>query len=70
MARFALLAAGIWGTVLRPAAYEVRGTMVARPAPDMIVIAHDAIPSPGDRLRLAARQEGDRLLVLRVEKLR
>lgn len=89
-----LLAAGIWGTVLRPAAYEVRGTMVARPAPDMILVRHDAIAGlgmgpmelmavyaepaqldraslrPGDRLRLAVRQREDRIVLLRVEKLR
>ncbi len=89
-----LLAAGIWGTVLRPAAYEVRGTLVARPAPDLILVRHDAIEAlgmgpmelmaivadpaqldraslhPGDRLRLAVRQREDRIVLLRVEKLR
>lgn len=88
-----LFVAGIWGTILRPAAYEVRGTVVARPAPDMLVVRHDAIagfgmgpmelmavfgeparldgvdPRAGDRLRLAVRQDGDRLILVRIEKL-
>jgi hypothetical protein len=40
-------AAGIWGTLLRPAAYEVRGSFVARPAPDLLLIRHDAIAALG-----------------------
>src|SRR5437899_1729782 len=36
VALLAAFAAGIWGTVIRPAAYEVRGTIVARSGPDMI----------------------------------
>lgn len=97
MAAFAglllVFAAGIWGTLLRPPAYEVRGALVARPAPDMILVRHDAIaplgmapmelmavfgeparldavdPRPGDRLRLAVRQDGDRLALVRIEKI-
>jgi hypothetical protein len=42
-------AAGIWGTVLRPAAYEVRGRFVARPAVNLILVAHDAVPELGMR---------------------
>ena len=38
-----LFAAGLWGTVLRPAAYEVQGQVVARPAPDLLLVRHDAI---------------------------
>jgi hypothetical protein len=41
--------AGIWGTVLRPAAYEVRGQFVARPAVNLILIAHEAVPELGMR---------------------
>ena len=42
-------AVGIWGTVLRPPAYEVRGTLVARPAPTMLIVRHDEIPALGMR---------------------
>ena len=40
-------AAGIWGTVIRPAAYEVRGTIVARPAPDMLLVRHEPVAALG-----------------------
>ena len=30
---------------MRPAAYEVRGTIVARPAANLLLVRHDAIPS-------------------------
>jgi len=43
----AAFAAGIWGTVLRPAAYEVRGTIVARSAPDLVLVSHDAVRGLG-----------------------
>jgi len=42
-------AVGIWGTVLRPPAYEVRGTIVARPAPNLMIVRHDEIPALGMR---------------------
>jgi hypothetical protein len=38
-------AAGIWGTLLRPAAYEVRGIVVARPAANLLLVRHEAIPA-------------------------
>jgi hypothetical protein len=84
---------GLWGTLLRPAAHELRGTIVARPAPDTILVRHDAHQGlgmqamdvmavtgdparleaaavrPGDRVRLGVRAEGDRLLLLRIEKV-
>jgi hypothetical protein len=87
-------AAGIWGTVLRPSAYEVRGTIVARPAPDLILVRHEPVaplgmgamelmaisaapalldpvaPAPGDRVKLAVRQEREQLVLLRIERLR
>jgi Cu/Ag efflux protein CusF len=86
-------AAGLWGTVLRPAAYEVRGTIVGRPAPDLILVRHEAVaplgmdamelmavsappalldpvaPKAGDRVKLAVRQQGDLLVLIRIEKL-
>ena len=40
-------ALGIWGTIIRPPAYEVRGVVVARPGPDMILIRHDAVAALG-----------------------
>jgi hypothetical protein len=42
-------AVGIWGTLLRPAAYEVRGTIVARPAANLLIVRHDEIPGLGMR---------------------
>ena len=38
---------GIWGTVLRPPAYEVRGVVAARPAPGMLLIRHEAVAALG-----------------------
>ena len=43
----AAFAAGIWGTIIRPAAYEVRGTIVARPAPDMLLVRHEPVAALG-----------------------
>jgi Copper binding periplasmic protein CusF len=87
-------AAGLWGTVLRPAAYEVQGEFVARAAPDLILVRHELIAplgmsameqmavsvapaqvdplglQPGDRIRLAVRQEGDRLVLVRIQRRR
>lgn len=42
-------AVGIWGTLLRPAAYEVRGTIVSRPATNLLIVRHDEIPGLGMR---------------------
>ena len=42
-------AAGLWGTVLRPAAYEVQGEVVARAAPDLLLVRHEAIAALGMR---------------------
>jgi len=36
-------AAALWGTMVRPPAYEVRGVLVARPTQDLILVRHDAI---------------------------
>ena len=44
MAAFAL---ALWGTVLRPPAYEVRGEIVARPAFNLILVRHDAVAALG-----------------------
>lgn len=43
----AAFAAALWGTVLRPAAYEVRGEIVARPASNLILVRHDALAALG-----------------------
>ena len=85
-------AAGLWGTILRPAAYEVQGEFVARATPDLILVRHETVAvlgmsameqmavsvtptqidplglKAGDRLRLAVRPDGDRLVLLRIER--
>lgn len=43
VALLVLFAAGIWGTLLRPPAYEVRGSFVARPASNLILVRHDPV---------------------------
>jgi Cu/Ag efflux protein CusF len=66
---------------------------MARPAPDLILLRHEAVaplgmgamdlmaiagtpalldpiaPKPGDRVKLAVRQQHDQLILLRIEKL-
>jgi len=42
-----LFAASLWGTVVRPAAYEVRGEVVARAAPDLLLIRHQPVSGLG-----------------------
>jgi Cu/Ag efflux protein CusF len=89
-----LFAAGLWGTVVRPAAYEVRGELVARAAPDLILVRHQPVSGlgmgamemmavrgspatldaagikPGDRVRLAVRQDGDAVTLVWIERVR
>jgi hypothetical protein len=89
-----LFAAGLWGTVVRPAAYEVRGEVVARAAPDLILVRHQPISGlgmgamemmavhgsaatldaarvvPGDRVRLAVRQDGEVVTLVWIERIR
>ncbi len=49
------LGVGLWGTVVHPPAYEVRGVLVARVAPGMILVRHDAVAGLGmDRMELMA----------------
>jgi hypothetical protein len=88
-----VFAAGLWGTLLRPAAYEVQAEFVARAAPDLILVRHETIAplgmsameqmavsvtpaqvdplalEPGDRVRLAVRQDGNDLRLVRIERL-
>jgi Cu/Ag efflux protein CusF len=78
---------------VRPPAFEVYGEVVARPAPDLLLVRHgpatalgmpamemmavDSEPTqldaaalrPGDRVRLAVRPQGDRLVLLSVRKV-
>ena len=42
-----LFAAALWGTVVRPAAYEVRGEVVARAAPDLLLVRHQPVSRLG-----------------------
>lgn len=89
-----LFAAGLWGTVVRPAAFEVRGEVVARAAPDLLLVRHQPVSAlgmgamemmavrgsaatldaarvaPGDRVRLAVRQDGDEVALVWIEKVR
>ena len=89
-----LFAAGLWGTVVRPPAYEVRGEFVARAAPDLVLIRHQPVTAlgmgamemmavrgapasldaarlvPGQRVRLAVRQQGDELQLVWLEPLK
>lgn len=41
------LAAGLWGTVVRPAAYEVNGEVVGRAAPGLLIVRHEALSALG-----------------------
>lgn len=43
----AAFAAGLWGTVIRPPAYEVRGEIVARPAANLLVVRHEPVTALG-----------------------
>jgi hypothetical protein len=43
----AAFAGGLWGTIIRPAAYEVTGEVVARPAANLILIRHDPVQGLG-----------------------
>lgn len=51
----AAFAAGLWGTIIRPPAYEVRGVIVARPAPNLLLVRHEAVAALGmDAMELMA----------------
>jgi Cu/Ag efflux protein CusF len=71
LAAFAL---GLWGTIIRPAAYEVTGEVVARPAANLILIRHEPVQALGmgamelmavfgepDQIEAAALTPGDRV---------
>lgn len=47
VALLAAFAAGIWGTVLRPPPYEIRGTVLGRPAPNLLLVRHEAVEALG-----------------------
>ena len=40
-------AAALWGTIISPRAYEVRGEVIARPTPDLLLVRHQAIAPLG-----------------------
>jgi Cu/Ag efflux protein CusF len=51
----AAFAAGLWGTVIRPPAYEVRGVIVARPAANLLLVRHEPVAALGmDAMELMA----------------
>jgi hypothetical protein len=62
-------AVGLWGTVLRPAAYEVRGEIVARAAPDLLLVRHEAVAGLGMSAMetMAVRVAPSQLAGLRLE---
>ncbi len=74
MGLLALFAVGLWGTIIRPAAYEVTGAFLARPAANLILIRHDRVEALGmgamelmavfgdpAQIDAAALQPGDRV---------
>lgn len=61
-----LFAAGLWGTVVRPAAYEVRGEVVARAAPDLLLVRHQPVSGMGAMEMMAVRAEAATLDAARV----
>ena len=40
-------ALGLWGTIIRPAAYEVTGEFIGRPAGNLILIRHAPVEALG-----------------------
>ena len=40
-------AAALWGTIISPRAYEVRGEVMARPAADLLLVRHEAVVALG-----------------------
>ena len=43
----AAFALGLWGTIIRPFAYEVTGEVVGRPAANLVLIRHDPVQALG-----------------------
>jgi hypothetical protein len=41
------LAVGLWATVVRPRAFEVTGVFVARSAPGLVLVQHEAVAPLG-----------------------
>lgn len=37
----------MWGTIVRPPAHEVRGEVLARAAPDLLLVRHEAVSGLG-----------------------
>jgi Cu/Ag efflux protein CusF len=40
-------ALGLWGTIIRPPAYEITGEVVARPAANLILVRHAPVEALG-----------------------
>ena len=49
--------------MLRPPAYEVRGTLIARPAANLLLVRHDPIPALGMREMELMAVFGDPVMV-------
>jgi Cu/Ag efflux protein CusF len=47
VALVAAFALGLWGTILRPAAYEVTGEFIERPASNLVLVRHQAVEALG-----------------------
>ena len=47
VALVAAFALALWTSILRPPAYEVRGQVVARPAANLLLVRHEAVPGLG-----------------------
>jgi hypothetical protein len=52
-------AVGIWGTVLRPPAYEVKAEVVARAGPALLLIRHEGVSALGMAAMELMSVEGD-----------
>ncbi|MBI3636339.1 MAG: copper-binding protein [Candidatus Rokubacteria bacterium] len=49
MVLLAAFAAGLWGTIVRPPAYEVKGEVVARPSGGLLLVRHEEVRGLGMR---------------------
>lgn len=62
-ALLAAFAAGLWRTVVRPPAYELRGEVVARAAPGVLLVRHEPFAPLGMGAMETMAVEGDPALL-------